>query len=316
MKNNKLHNFYSVAPMMGRTDAFFCYLMYLINRDVTVYSEMMHSELINRSNILDTYDIITNKKKVIIQIAGSAPLSLAKACKKIKEKGFSEINLNCGCPSPRVQSGKFGIILLTKPKLVSECINTIKKSVDIMISVKTRIGINKYNNNLIDIFLRELNSINVKKIIIHARKALLKNISAKKNLNIPELNYDRVLKIKEKFKNNTIIINGGFEDTKNDKKLLESIDGIMIGRSAYKNPWIFADNNNIALQEKKKVINLYLNFLDKYFKNFKFSHSSVLHLQNIFNGYEGSKAWKKEINRSIKNKNLACLFEYLKYNMY
>ena len=124
---NKTNSFYSIAPMMGRTDAFFCYFMSLISKETLVYSEMLHSELINRTKILDSYDIIKDKSNIIIQVAGTEPNSLSKASRAIEKKGFKEVNINCGCPSPRVQSGKFGIILLTKPKLYAVVLLKLKR---------------------------------------------------------------------------------------------------------------------------------------------------------------------------------------------
>ena len=275
---------------------------------------MMHSEFINRTNILDTYDILKTKQKVVIQIAGSDPLSLAKASKLIEKKGFKEVNLNCGCPSPRVQSGKFGITLLTKPLLVSQCVSKIKEKTNLKLSIKTRIGIDSYDDDLLDLFLVELNKVKQEKYIIHARKAILKNISAKKNLNIPKLDYARVLKIKNKFKNKEIIINGGFSKTDYDNNFIKQVDGIMIGRSAYKNPWIFSKNKNLNLQEKINITEVYISFISYYFKNYKFIPSAIMHLHNVFNGHPGSKVWKQLLSNSLKNKNISCLFDYLKYN--
>ena len=252
MKKND--RFYSVAPMMGKTDSFFCYLLYLINKKTIVYTEMMHAETIIRTNILKNYNNLQNIKNVAIQIAGNDPLRLALAAKKASEKDFYEININCGCPSNRVVAGSFGINLLLKPKQVRRCAEEISNYTKKNISIKTRIGVDEFTSeSILDEFLIELNEAGVKKYIIHARKAIRGKLNTKDNLNIPPLDYNRVFKLKKKFKNNTIIINGGFKHTNHDKSIYSKIDGIMIGREAYKSPWIFnSDFSYENIDGKKK----------------------------------------------------------------
>ena len=313
-KQNK-KNIFSIAPMMGKTDAFFCMLLNLINKDVNIYTEMIHAETIIRSNVLDNYKKLDNISRVSLQIAGNNPKTLSKASILAEDIGFKEININCGCPSPRVLSGEFGISLLEKPQLVAECVNEIKNKVSCEISIKTRIGINYENNDaILDFFLETLNKADIKKYIIHARNAIIKNISAKKNLLIPKLNYERVYRLKNKFKNNIIIINGGFLNTTEYNNVLRKVDGIMIGREAYKNPWIFDEKHSIGLNKKKNIVLTYLSILEKRFNNKKFDFKALFHLYNIFNNLAGSKEWKRKINSAIKEKSLTCLFNYLRYH--
>tara|TARA_B100000029_G_C17515747_1_gene937995 strand:+ start:368 stop:1327 length:960 start_codon:yes stop_codon:yes gene_type:complete len=306
-------NFYCVAPMMGKTDNFFCYLLELINNKVLIYTEMMHAETIIRTNILENYSILNNIEKVAIQIAGSKPDRLAIAAKKAANFGFNEININCGCPSKRVVSGSFGINLLLQPDLVRECVEEISNKTSKQISIKTRIGVDQYiSENILDNFLLELNKANVSKYIIHARVALRKKLNTKENLNIPALNYERVYKLKKKFRNNKIIINGGFKNTKYDNQIIKKIDGIMIGREAYKNPWIFnLDLTYNDLDKKKLIINSYLDFLKNNFKKYLFNKNALFHIQNIFNGYQGSKKWRQNVSSAIKNKDLNNLLKFI-----
>ena len=312
-KQNKI-NIFSIAPMMGRTDAFFCMLLNLINKDINIYTEMIHAETIIRSNVLDNYKKLDNISRVSLQIAGNNPKTLTKASILAEDVGFKEININCGCPSPRVLSGEFGISLLEKPQLVAECVNEIKNKVSCEISIKTRIGINYENNDeILDFFLETLNKTDIKKYIIHARNAIIKKMSARKNLLIPKLNYERVYRLKNKFKNNIIIINGGFLNTTEYNNVLRKVDGIMIGREAYKNPWIFDEKHFIGFDQKKNVVLSYLSILEEKFNNKKFDFKALFHLYNIFNNIEGSKEWKRKINSAIKEKSLTCLFNYLRY---
>ena len=182
-------NFYCVAPMMGKTDSFFCYLLRLINKKTLVYTEMMHAESIIRTNILEKYNILNNLNNIAIQVAGSNPVRLALAAKKAANFGFNEININCGCPSKRVVSGKFGINLLLQPNLVRECVEEINNKVSKQVSIKTRIGVDQHTSeSVLDNFLFEINKANVSKYIIHARIAIRGKLNTKDNLKIPSLN--------------------------------------------------------------------------------------------------------------------------------
>jgi tRNA-dihydrouridine synthase A len=310
MLNNTM-NYYSIAPMMGKTDSYFCLLMQYINKNITVYTEMMHSEAILRTNILDHYKRLNNLSNIIIQLAGNNPISMAKAAKKASTYGFSEININCGCPSKNVIAGEFGLSLLRNPKLVRNCIEAIKQETKAVVSVKTRIGIDYDENELLlDNFIREINISNTNKFIIHARNGILGKLSTKKNLSIPPLKYEKVFKLKKKFITNHIIINGGFLDTSGYKKYKKKIDGIMIGREAYKNPWIFS--KNLTLEEKTEIVIKYIYEIKKIFNNKKINTKSLSHIQNIFNNYIGAKNWRKVVNITIHNNDLQYLLNYIK----
>ena len=163
-----------------------------------------------------------------------------------------------------------------------------------------------------DNFITEINKADVTKYIIHARIAIRGNFNTKDNLNVPPLNYERVLKLKDRFKKNKIIINGGFKNVKYNNKLARNIDGIMIGREAYKNPWIFNSSINYKNLDKKiSIVVLYINFLKNYFIKKKFNKNALTHIQNIFNGYRGSKEWRRNISYSMKNKDLNNLLKFI-----
>ncbi len=311
MLQNVSH-YYSIAPMMGKTDSYFCFLMSLINKNITIYTEMMHSEAVIRTKILNEYKILRNFSNIKAQIAGNNPISMAKAAKKISELGFAEVNINCGCPSENVIAGDFGLILLKNPRLVKDCVNAIKNETDLKVSVKTRIGIGtKYDDSLLNNFVSEINMSGVNKYIIHARNGILGKLSTKKNLSIPPLKYESVFKLKKKFSKNKIIINGGFLNTLEFKKYKSKVDGIMIGREAYKNPWIFSQNA-ITNQQKVELVIKYITKLKKLFTVKRFNKNSISHVQNIFNGNDGAKNWRKAVNISIHNNDLQYLLNYIK----
>ncbi len=306
-------SFYSIAPMMGKTDSYFCHLINLINKNVTVYTEMMHAESILRTKVLENYKLLDNIESIVIQIAGNNPSRLSLAAEKAAKIGFKEININCGCPSKRVTAGNFGISLLLQPILVRDCVERIKTKTNKEISIKTRIGVDQYNSKeVLDNFLHELNKVEVKKYIIHARIALRKKFNTKDNLNVPSLNYERVYKLKRDFKKNKIIINGGFTHTDYRKNIIDNVDGIMIGREAYKNPWIFNKNiNKKDIEMKKNIIIIYLNFLKENFSKYTFNKNALNHIQNAFNGHEGAKEWRKKVGKTIINKDLKYLLNYI-----
>ena len=310
MKNN-FTKYYSIAPMMGKTDSYFCYLMSFINKDIRIYTEMMHTEAIIRTNILENYKILKDLSNITVQIAGNQPNSMAKAAKKIAEYGFSEININCGCPSKNVIAGEFGLSLLQTPKIVKKCVEAIRNETSISISVKTRIGIGHIENvELLDNFVNEVNSSGVNKYVIHARNGILGNYSTKNNLSIPPLKYKRVFELKKKFFDNKIIINGGFLNTLDFSKYKNKVDGIMIGREAYKNPWIFVEKN-ISYKQKINVILRYLYDLKIFFKNAYFNKNSIMHIQKLFNNINGAKEWRKNVNYTLHNNDLQHLLNYI-----
>ena len=291
----KLDKFYSVAPMMGKTDSFFCYLLNLINKKTVVYTEMMHAEAIIRTNILDDYNYLNNINNVAVQIAGNEPSRLALAAKKAAEKDFYEININCGCPSNRVVSGSFGISLLLNPKQVRRCAEEISRYTNKNISIKTRIGVDDYTSeNILDNFLVELNNASINKYIIHARIAIREKLNTKDNLNIPPLDYERVFKLKKKFKNNTIIINGGFKHTNYNENIKRKIDGIMIGREAYSYPKKLenVDSNFYGIKDTNSSLSDITKNMFNYFetqKNQNDIKKGLIHMHGLYNGLKNAK---------------------------
>ena len=232
----------SVAPMMDCTDKHEIYFLSLISKNVHLYTEMIVANAIikgNRDKLL-SFKQISNP--VTLQIGGSNPKELAEACKISEDYGYREINLNLGCPSKKVQKNKFGACLMQEPDLVGECIEAMTKSTKLPITIKTRIGYNDVEDlEFLKKFIQKTKDAGSKKFIIHARKALLKKLSPKENLNIPPLKYDFVYKLKEYFKNDEIIINGGIKTTQDIKDHLKIVDGAMIGRAIYHSPYFLAD---------------------------------------------------------------------------
>ena len=248
----------SVAPMMDCTDRHERYFLRLISKNILLYTEMIVSEAIDRGDKKKLLSFNINEKPVALQLGGSSPKLLANAAKLGEEFGYDEINLNLGCPSKKVQKNKFGACLMKEPDLVAECLVEMQNKTNLPVTIKTRIGYDDIDDyeNLFN-FISLLKSTGVKTFIIHARKAILKGLTPKQNLNIPPLKYDIVYNLKNDFKNDNIVINGGITSTDQIKEHLTKVDGVMIGRAVYHSPYFLAEieknifnNNNIPTRQE------------------------------------------------------------------
>ena len=213
---------FCVAPMMDRTDRHCRYFHRLLTRRSLLYTEMLHSNAILNGDVNKLLEFKAEEHPLAIQLGGSDPSSLAEASLIAEEFGFKEVNLNIGCPSSKVQKGRFGAILMKEPELVSKCVHAMKKSVNIPVTVKCRIGVDDMDEDAyLDKFIKEVSFSGCETFIIHARKAWLSGLSPKDNREIPPLNYQRVYKLKETFPELNIVINGGIKTIKESIKHLE-----------------------------------------------------------------------------------------------
>ena len=250
----------SVAPMMDCTDRHERFFLRLISKNTLLYTEMVVDEAINRGDKKKLLGFNINEKPVSLQLGGSSPKLLSEASKIGEDFGYDEINLNLGCPSKKVEKGKFGACLMKEPNLVADCLSKMQASTNLPVTIKTRIGyddVEDYEN--LHNFISTLKSTGVKTFIIHARKAMLGKFTPKQNLNIPPLKYEYVYKLKEDFPNEEIIINGGITSVDQIKPLLQKTDGVMIGRAAYHTPYMLAEIekeifNNENIPSRQDVI--------------------------------------------------------------
>ena len=295
----------SVAPMMDCTDKHEIYFLSLISKNVHLYSEMIVANAILRGdrNKLLSFKKITNP--VILQVGGSNPDELAEACKISEDYGYQEINLNLGCPSKKVQKNKFGACLMQEPDLVARCIEAMANATKLPITIKTRIGYNEVEDfEFLKAFIQKTKDAGSKKFIIHARKALLKKLTPKENLNIPPLKYDFVYRLKENFKNDEIIINGGIKTTKEINNHLSKVDGVMIGRAIYHSPYLLAEiekevfgNKNIPTRSEV-MENLIPYIQEETSKGTQLNHI-MRHTVGLFHGQNGSKVWKQYLSKNM-----------------
>ncbi len=295
----------SVAPMMDCTDRHERYFLRLISKNVLLYTEMIVSEAIDRGDKKKLLSFNLNEKPVALQIGGSSPKLLAQASKIGEEFGYDEINLNLGCPSKKVQKNKFGACLIKEPNLVAECLNEMKVSTKLPVTVKTRIGYDDVEDyeNLYN-FINLLKSTGVKTFIIHARKAMLGKFTPKQNLNIPPLKYEMVYKLKKDFKDLEIIINGGITSIDQIKNHLKKTDGVMIGRSIYHSPYLLADieneifdNNNIL--SRQEVMEKLVPYIKEEIKKGTKMNQIMRHTIGLFHGQTGSSFWKKYLSKNM-----------------
>tara|TARA_B100000579_G_scaffold152719_1_gene124109 strand:+ start:256 stop:1239 length:984 start_codon:yes stop_codon:yes gene_type:complete len=295
----------SVAPMMDCTDKHEIYFLSLISKNIHLYTEMIVANAIVKGdrNKLLSFKNISNP--VILQIGGSDPEQLAEACKISEDYGYKEINLNLGCPSKKVQKNKFGACLMQEPDLVGKCIEAMTKATKLPITIKTRIGYNEIENfEFLRSFIQTTKDAGSKKFIIHARKALLQKLSPKENLNIPPLKYEFVYKLKEYFKNDEIIINGGIKTIEDIKYHLLKVDGAMIGRAIYHSPYFLADierdifsNKNIPT--RTEVMEKLIPYIqEQTSKGVQLNHI-MRHTVGLFHGQNGSKTWKQYLSKNM-----------------
>jgi tRNA-dihydrouridine synthase A len=295
----------SVAPMMDCTDKHEIYFLSLISKNIHLYTEMIVANAIIRGdrNKLLSFKKISNP--VTLQIGGSNPAELAEACKISEDYGYKEINLNLGCPSKKVQKNKFGACLMQEPDLVGECIEAMTKSTKLPITIKTRIGYNDVEDlEFLKKFIQTTKDAGSKKFIIHARKALLKKLSPKENLNIPPLKYNFVYKLKEHFKNDEIIINGGIKTTQDIKEHLKIVDGTMIGRAIYHSPYFLAEIekevfNNDNVPTRSEVMESLIPYIqEQTSKGVQLNHI-MRHAVGLFHGQNGSRTWKQYLSKNM-----------------
>ena len=232
-----IHRF-CVAPMMDRTDRHERFFLRSLSKNAYLYTEMINANAVLFGNQTELLKFNECEHPLAIQLGGNDPIKLSEAATISESYGYDEINLNVGCPSTKVQNGDFGAILMRNPNLVAKCVKAIKNNVNIPVSIKCRIGVDDMDEEKdLNTFIKKVSDSGCKVFIIHARKALLKGLSPKENRNIPPLNYERVYKLKDEFPHLEIIINGGLENIEDSKNHLTKVDGVMMGRKAYENPF-------------------------------------------------------------------------------
>lgn len=232
---------FTLAPMMEWSTSDCRTFWRMLSKKAVFYSEMVTTGALLHGDRKRFLDYNAREHPLALQLGGSNPDDLAKCAIIAEDWGYDEVNLNCGCPSDRVQNGMIGACLMAEPELVAECIAAMRNAVTIPVTVKHRIGIDDMEDYTgLENFVRTIAATGCDTFIVHARKAWLKGLSPKENREIPPLQYDKVYQLKQDFPHLNIIINGGITTLEQSKNLLQEVDGVMIGREAYSNPYLLA----------------------------------------------------------------------------
>ena len=302
---------FCVAPMMQYTDMHDRYLLRLISKRVFLYTEMIATGSLIFGKCFNQLEFNTEEHPVGVQLGGSNISDLIECSKKCEQFGYDEINLNVGCPSDRVQKGKFGACLMLEPNLVAECLAAMKNSVSIPVSIKCRLGVDDHEEyKFLYDFVSIVKESGVKVFIIHARNGILKGLSPRQNRNIPPLKYDYVYRLKKDFPDLEIIINGGIKNLDDSQMHLEKVDGVMIGRAAYDNPFMLKDieprfyNVDSLANSKKEVLSQYLEYVERQVQNGHNLSRMMKHLFGLSRGDKYAKSFRLKILEIIKENNL------------
>lgn len=299
VQKSALNRTVSVAPMMGWTDRHDRYFLRLISPNALLYTVMITSGALIYGKKFDVLEYSPEEHPVALQLGGSDPKELAE-CAKIAEKyGYDEINLNCGCPSDRVQKGKFGACLMAEPELVADCIDAMQQVVSVPVTVKSRIGIN--NQDSYDFFLNFIGKIadkGCKTFIVHARAALLNGLSPAENRVIPPLKYDYAYRLKKDFPHLNVILNGGIKTLESIQEALTQLDGVMIGREAYSNPYFLAELEreifkNPNVRSRSEVIEALFPYIEKMLAQGTELKDITRHILGLYQGLPGARQWRR-----------------------
>ncbi len=291
--------------MMDCTDRHDRYFLRLISKNVMLYTEMVVTKAVLRGDKHKLLKFNNLEKPLALQVGGSDKKELAEVAKIAEDYGYDEVNINLGCPSKKVQKNSFGACLMKEPDLVSECLAEMKKSCNIPVTAKTRIGFDDTEEfDYLNMFINKIKSSGCKTIILHARKAILKGLTPKQNLNIPKLNYQMVYDIKKSNPDLEIIINGGITDTDQIQKHLNFCDGVMIGRAIYQNPYFLKDIENVIFKNsnilsREEIVKQILKYLEEEIKVGTKVNQVMRHTVGLYFGQPGSKEWKKYLSDNM-----------------
>ena len=291
--------------MMDCTDRHDRYFLRLISKNVMLYTEMVVTKAVLRGDKHKLLKFNNLEKPLALQVGGSDKKELAEVAKIAEDYGYDEVNINLGCPSKKVQKNSFGACLMKEPDLVSECLAEMKNSCNIPVTAKTRIGFDDTEEfDYLNMFINKMKSSGCKTIILHARKAILKGLTPKQNLNIPKLNYQMVYDIKKSNPDLEIIINGGITDTDQIQKHLNFCDGVMIGRAIYQNPYFLKDIENIIfknsnISSREEIVKQILKYLEEEIKLGTKVNQVMRHTVGLYFGQPGSKEWKKYLSDNM-----------------
>jgi len=291
----------SVAPMMDWTDRHCRYFHRLLTPRARLYTEMVTSAALVRGRQLRLLEHSQQEHPLALQLGGSEPHELAQAARFGAEAGYDEINLNVGCPSDRVQSGRFGACLMYEPALVADCVKAMRDAVDVPVTVKCRIGVDDQDDYAdLQRFTELMLEAGIEVLVVHARKAWLKGLSPKENREVPPLDYERVYRLKREFPQLVVVINGGITTVEQVRAHLARLDGVMLGRAAYHDPYLLAQIEHVLHGEPLPTRESVLQHLRPYVEA-ELARGTALkhisrHLLGLYQGEPGARAFRRTLS--------------------
>jgi tRNA-dihydrouridine synthase A len=292
----------AVAPMMDWTDRHCRYFLRLLSPSAMLYTEMITAAAIHHGDYASLLASDESEHPVALQIGGSDAELMAEAARRGAEFNYDEININVGCPSDRVQSGQFGACLMDSPGLVADCVSAMRDSVSVPVTIKTRIGIDdKDSYGYLRQFIDSVCAAGCNKFIVHARIAILEGLSPKQNRSVPPLNYERVYQLKRDLPDLEIVLNGGVAGVSQVDEILRHVDGVMIGRQAYHDPYLLARlehhfNPAWAMPDRYSIVELMLPYIENELSNGERLGRITRHMLGLFAGEPGARAWRRYIS--------------------
>lgn len=295
---------FSVAPMLDWTTRHCRYFHRQFSQHALLYTEMVTTQAIIHAKY-DHLDFDLFEQPVALQLGGSDPEQLKNCAILAEQRGYSEVNLNVGCPSDRVQNGMFGACLMAKGDLVAQCVQSMQNVVDIPVTVKTRIGIDDLDSyGFLCDFVQKVQQAGCQELIVHARKAWLSGLSPKQNREIPPLDYERVYQLKRDFPSLSISINGGIKTIEEMKNHLLYVDGVMIGREAYQNPSLLGQVDRVLFDPQAEIITprqaieKMLPYIEQQLTQGVYLNHIVRHMLGAFQQCKGARQWRRYLSEN------------------
>jgi tRNA-dihydrouridine synthase A len=292
----------SVAPMLDWTDKHCRYFYRLMSKKTVLYTEMVTTGAILRGKG-DYLSYNDAEHPLVLQLGGSDVKSMTECAKIAEQRGYDEININVGCPSDRVQNGRFGACLMAEPQLVAECVNEMQSATNVPVTVKSRIGIDDLDSyEFLHTFIEQVSAAGCEHFIIHARKAWLTGLSPKQNRDVPPLDYQRVYQIKKDFLNLNISINGGIKSFNEANEHLQHIDGVMIGREIYSSPYMLATadseiyNTTNQILTRSQIVALMVPYINENVRSGSKASHVLRHMLGLCNGLSGARQFRRHIS--------------------
>jgi len=291
---------FCVAPMLDLTDRHARYFLRLISHHAWLYTEMVTTGALLHGDHHRHLAYNREEHPLALQLGGSDPSDMARCARMAEDYGYDEVNINVGCPSDRVRNGQFGACLMASPELVAQCVDAMRASASIPVSIKTRIGIDDQDEyEALQDFVQVNKEAGCEIFIIHARKAWLKGLSPKENREVPPLNYERVYQLKKDFPELEIIINGGLTDLDMAQQQLDFVDGVMLGRAAYHQPWLLSEvdrrfyGDAHPVPSRRDIVEQMIPYIEQVLQEGGQLKFITRHMLGLFHGMPGARHWRR-----------------------